>query len=78
MSSPTRAQDVMASTTSNVEGVLADFMITILLNIRGKLTREGLIETQQLVSGNAVSVLSNLEGGWHIHLSLTITSTDYK
>ena len=76
-SRPTRAQDVMAGATASVEEVLLDFLTHFLTKIGGEPTREGIIEIHWLVSGNAASVLSNLIGGRHGHLALTITSKDY-
>ena len=67
----------MARATTSAEGVLTDFLTPILPNIGGEPTREGLVKLHLLISGNAASVLSNLGGGWHGHLALTITSEDY-
>ena len=49
----------------------------ILPKIDGEPTREGLIELHQLISGNAASVASNLGGGRHGKLTLTMTDKDY-
>ena len=67
----------MSVATCSIEGVLADFPTPILPNIGGEPTREGLIEIHRLVSGNAAYVLSNLGGGRHGHLALTMTSEEY-
>ena len=68
----------MAGATSSVEGFLTDFPTHILPNIRGELTREGPIFLHRLVSGNATSVVLNLRGGRHGHLTLTMTADEYK
>ena len=49
----------------------------ILPNIFGEPTRESIIDIDQLISGNTTSVASNLGGGWHGHLALTMTMEDY-
>ena len=67
----------MAVETTSAEGVLTDLPTPILPNIDGEFTREGLVEVHQLVSRNMVYVLSNLGGGRHGHLTLTMTSKDY-
>ena len=46
-------------------------------NISGESTIEYIIEIHQLISGNVASVTSNLGGGWHGHLALTVTVEDY-
>ena len=63
----------MAGTTSSIEGVLTDFSAPILPKIGGELTREVLINLHRLVSGN---VASNLRGGRHGHLALTMTDEE--
>ena len=68
----------MTGKTSSVEGVLADFLTPILLKIESYQTREGLIDIYRLVSGNAAYVPSNLKGGWHRHLALTMTAKEYR
>ena len=67
----------MSGATTSVEGVFADFLTPILLNIEGETTREGLIKLHELVSGNAAPMSLNLGGGRHRHLVLTLTSKDY-
>ena len=54
---PPIVEDIMLEATSSVKGVLEDFPTPILLKIRGKLTREGMIDLHRLVSGNAASVV---------------------
>ena len=54
-----------------------DLLTPILLKIGGDPTREALIELHQLISGNAASVASNIGGGRHGHLALTMTKEDY-
>ena len=68
----------MVEETSSFEGVLADFPTPILPNIGGEPTREAMVYLHLLVSGNAASVVSNLGGGRHVHLTLTMTSKEYK
>ena len=68
----------MAGATSSFKGVLADFLTPILPNIEGEPTKEELIDLHQLASGNTESVLSNLGGGRHGHLALTMTATEYR
>ena len=67
----------MAGVTSTVKGILADLLTPILLKIGGGSTREGVIKLHCLVSGNVASVLSNLGGGHHGHLALTIMKEEY-
>ena len=62
----------------SVKGVLAYFLAPILLKIDREPTREGLIDIHQLVRGNLVYVASNLRGGQHIHLALTMTAKEYR
>ena len=72
-----RVRDIIVGVTSSVEVVPADFLTPILPKIIGELTREGLINIHRLVSGNVASVASNLIGGQHGHLALTMKSTEY-
>ena len=74
---PPIVQDKMLNTTSSIKVVLTDFWMPILSNIGGEFTREGLIKLHCLISGNTASVASNLRGGRHGHLVLTITLEDY-
>ena len=67
----------MAGAKSSVKGVLADFPTFVLPNIGGKTAREGFIKIHKLISGNAASVWSNLIGGRHGHLALTMTAEKY-
>ena len=55
-----------------------DFPTPILPKIDGEPTREGLIDLNLLVSGNAASVASNLGGGRHGHLALTMKAKYYR
>ena len=59
---------------SSVEGVLADFPTPILPKIGGEPTREGLIDIHRLISVNSASMASNIGGGLHGHLALTMTA----
>ena len=67
----------MAGATVSVEGVLSDLPTPILPNIDGKPTREGLINIHRLISWTAASVASNLGGGQHRHLKMTMTADEY-
>ena len=67
----------MTGATSSVEGVLSDFPTPIHPKIDGEPTREGLIKIHLLISGNVVSVASNLQGIRHRHLALTMTAKEY-
>ena len=67
----------MAGPEISVEGGLAYFLMPILPNIDGEPTRERLIDLHLLISGNAVSVASNLGGGQHGHLGLTMIAQAY-
>ena len=67
----------MTGATSGVEGVLADFPTPTLQNIGGETTRETLINLHQLVSVNLASMVSNLGGGRHGHIALTMASKEY-
>ena len=51
--------------------------MSILPNIYGETTRESLIEIHRLISGNSVSVASDIGGGRHGHLAITMTAEDY-
>ena len=75
---PTRVQDNMAGATISAEGVLVDLLTPILPNIDGETTREGIINLHWLISGNAVSLASNLRGVRHWHLALTMTDEEYR
>ena len=68
----------MAGSTISVKGVLAEFPSTILPKIGGETTREVLINLHRLVSGNMASVASNLGGGRHGCLAMTMTAEEYK
>ena len=67
----------MAGATSSVEGFLVDFQAPIIPKIGREQTREALINLYQLVSGNLASVVSNLGGGRHGHIALTMTGEGY-
>ena len=54
-----------------------DFQTPILPKIIGYPTIEALIELHQLISINMASGVSNLGGGQHGHLTITITAEDY-
>ena len=62
----------MVEATSSVKGVLSDFLTPILPNIDEELTREGLIDLHQLISGNVASVTLNLGGDQHENLVMTM------
>ena len=62
---------------SRVEVVLWDVLMPIITKINGEPIREGLIDIHQLIISNAVLVTSNLGGGWHGHLELTMRAKDY-
>ena len=57
--------------------VLADFLTPILPKIFGEPTRELLINLHILISMSAACAASNLRGGWHRHLILTMSSEEY-
>ena len=67
----------MTRTTSIIEGVFAYFTTPILTKIGREPTRESLVKIHCLISGNVPCVASNLGGGQHRHLALTITTKDY-
>ena len=67
----------MAGAMSSVEGVCEDFLKPILPKIDIEQTIEGLIDIHQLISGNAAYMASNLGGGRHGHLALTMTAEEY-
>ena len=75
---PTIVRDEIAGAKISLEGVLADFPTPIFPKIDGELTREGLVDIHQLISGNVKSVASNIRGGQHSHIALTITSKEYR
>ena len=68
----------MVGATSSVEGVLTEYLTPTLPKIDGEPTIERLINTHQLLSGNAASMASNLAGGRHGHLALTMTAVEYR
>ena len=68
----------MSGAMSSVEGFIADFPTPILPKIGVEPTREGMIDLHQLVSGNPLSVASNLGGGRHRHLALIMTTEEYR
>ena len=74
---PPRVNNKIVGITNSVEGFLAYFLTPILPKIVGEPTRESLIKTHQLISGNAASMESNLRGGQQGHLVLTMTVEDY-
>ena len=63
---------------SSVEGFPANFLKPIIQKIDKEPTREGLIDLHLLISVNAASVASNLGGGRHGHLNLTMTDEEYR
>ena len=72
-----RVRYIILGETSRVEVVLTDFLTPILPKIGGELTIEALKDLHIFVSGNGASVASNLEGGEHRHLTLTMTANKY-
>ena len=68
----------MVGETSSVKGVLMNFLTPIFTKNYGEPTRAVLIEIHQFISGNAASVASNLGGGRHGHLALTMTAKYYR
>lgn len=67
----------MVGIANIIKGFLVYFPTPIIPKIIGEPTRESLINIHQLISGNAYSVASNLKGGWHGHLALTISAEEY-
>ena len=67
----------MVGETSSVEVFLVDFPTPILPKINRLPTRKGLIDLHRFISGNTVSVASNLGGGLHGHLVLTMMDEYY-
>ena len=67
----------MVGATNSDKGVFTDSPTPILPNIVREPTRESLIKIHRLIGGNADSVASNLGGGQHGHLVLTMTVEDY-
>ena len=67
----------MTGTANSAEGVLLDFLMTILPKIVGEPTRESIINIHRLISENAAYVAPNLGGGRHVYLVLTITTENY-
>ena len=62
----------MTGVMSSVKGFLAEFPMPILPNIDREPTREGLIDTNQLINGNVASMALNLVRGQYGHLMLTM------
>ena len=67
----------MTGATSSDKGVLVDFPTPIIPNIGVEPTRKELIDIHQFISGNAVSVASNLRGGGHRNLALKMMADEY-
>ena len=67
----------MAGTTSSAEGFLKDLPLPLLTKISGEPTIEALIKLYRIIRGNAASVASNLRGGRHGHMALTMATKDY-
>ena len=67
----------MAGATIRVEGVLAEFPMSILPNITREPTREALINLHIIIITNTASVALSLGGGCHIHLVLKMVTEDY-
>ena len=67
----------MIGATISANIFLADLPTPILTNINREQTREALIDLHRLISVNAASVVSNLGGGRHRHLVLTMTAMEY-
>ena len=63
----------MAGTSKSI----AELLTPILPKIVKEPTRESPIKIHRLISGNAVSVASNLGGGRHGYLALTMASEEY-
>ena len=74
---PPIVQEIMAGSTISAKGFLTYFLTPPLPKIRREQTRIALIDLHRLVSRNAASVASNLGGGRHRHLVLTITDEEY-
>ena len=67
----------MSVATYSFEGILADFLTSILPKIVREPTREAIINLHRLISGNALSGKSNLVEGHHGQLELMMTAEDY-
>ena len=74
---PTRVRDEMMGGTISIEGVLVDFPSPFFPKINVELTREGLVDLHQLISGNVASVALKLGGCQQERLALTITAEEY-
>ena len=73
----TGAHDVMAESTSSIEGVLADFLASIIPKVVIEPTREALVDLHFILILNAASVASKLDRGHHGHLTLTMAVDEY-
>ena len=71
---PPRVQDIVAEATSNVEGSLMHFLMHILPNSVIEPTIAALINRNQFVSGNLMSVASNLRRGRNGYRVLNMTA----
>ena len=67
----------MTGETRIVDWILADFLTTILPNIVGEPTRESIIELHQIIISKAAYIASNLGGGLHGRLELTMDVENY-
>ena len=74
---PPRVQYNVLEIEKSVEGVLAGFLMPILPNITGELTRESHIDIHWLINGNMAYVASNIGGIWNGHHASSINAEDY-
>ena len=73
----TEACNVMAGSTSRIDRVLTDFLTPNITNIFREPTRESLNDINCILRSNAASISSNLGGGHHDHLALTMAAGEY-
>ena len=61
----------------NVDALTENFPFPIIPKINGKPTRKDIEKLQKKIYANAAAIQSELGGGAHGHLGLTITLADY-
>ena len=67
----------MTGSTSSIDGVLVYFLTHIIPNIFREPTRKSLVDIYRTLSSNVVSIASNLDGGRHGYLELTMAADNY-
>ena len=72
----TGARAIMTGSTSSIDGVLVYFLTQIIPNIVREPIRKALVDIYRTLSSNVVSIASNLDGGRHGYLELTMAANN--